>query len=203
MRSIALALVVLALARLLPEQESSAPPPKLEVTVPAYSNTSCPVMGKPISSKLWTDTEFGRIWICCKGCNKKIATDVAAAYKTAYPRTKKLENVVCPVSGKKIEGEATLVQLQGHEVRVHSADCVATARAEAQVALAKAVQPELVDVGNTTCPITDKPVVKNIFCVISGRIVRLSSADCVDAVRKDPQVALDKAQADAKKAAGG
>lgn len=174
----------------------------LAVTVPTYANASCPVMGKPISSRLWTDTDFGRIWICCKGCNKKIAADVAAAYKTAYPRSRKLENKNCPVSGKPIEGEATVISLQGNEVRLHSADCVALARADSQVVLARALQPELVDVGNAVCPITGKPTVKNVFGVIDGRIVRFSGPECIEAARKDPKGVLERALAEAKRAAG-
>ncbi len=186
-------------------QESPATPvvsPALEVTVPAFPNKSCPIMGKPASSKLFTDTAYGRIWICCKGCNKKIAQDEATAWKHSYPTVTKLENALCPVTGKKIEGEPTLLQLQGYELRLHSAECVAAARADSQVVLAKAIQPELVDVANANCPITGKPVSANTFCVVAGQIVRLSSAECVDGVKKDPKSALDKALADARAVAG-
>jgi len=197
--------VALALATVAGAQEAPAPPAApqptpLAVSVPSYANTNCPVMGKPVSSKLFTDTDHGRIWICCKGCNKKIAADPEAAYKSAFPRTVKLDNAVCPVSGKKIEGEPTLLLLQGHEVRLHSKECVAVARAESQVVLAKAVEPKLVDVGNALCPITGKPVAPNVFCVIGDQIVRLSSSDCIEQVKKEPKAALDKALADARAA---
>jgi len=191
-----------ALLLALSDGQASAPARPLEATVPAYPNVSCPVMGKPISSRLWTDTEFGRIWICCKGCDRKIALDVAAAYKTAYPRTKQLENKLCPVSGKPIEGAAATIDLQGHVVRLHRPECVAVARADAQVVLAKAIAPELVEVGNPTCPVSGKPVEKNRFCVIDGRIVRLATAEALDGARKDPKGTLERALDDAKKAAG-
>ena len=195
--------VLIALAAVAGAQEPPAPAPApaptaLAVTVPAYTNTNCPVMGKPISSKLFTDTEYGRIWICCKGCNKKIAADPEKAYKSAFPRTVKLDNAVCPVSGTKIEGEPTVVLLQGHEVRLHSKECVASARSESQVVLAKAVEPKLIDVANALCPITGKAVAANAFCVVGDRIVRLSSSDCVEQVKKEPKAALDKALADAR-----
>jgi len=197
----------LALAAVAGAQEAPAPPPPaqavaapLAVSVPSYANTNCPVMGKPVSSKLFTETDHGRIWICCKGCNKKIAADPEAAYKSAFPRTVKLDNAVCPVSGKKIEGEPTLLLLQGHEVRLHSKECVELARAESQLVLAKAVEPKLVDVGNVLCPITGKAVAANAFCVVGDRIVRLSAPDCVEQVKKEPKAALEKALADARAA---
>lgn len=198
--------VVVALAAVAGAQEpppAPAPTPAqapLAVSVPSYSNTNCPVMGKPISSKLFTDTEYGRIWICCKGCNKKIAADPEKAYKSAFPRTVKLDNAICPVSGKKIEGEPIVVQLQGHEVRLHSKECVAVARADSQVVLAKAVEPKLMDVANSKCPITGTAVAANVFCVVGDQIVRLSSTDCVEQVKKEPKAALDKALADARAA---
>ncbi|MBL8841698.1 MAG: hypothetical protein JNL90_09255 [Planctomycetes bacterium] len=190
-------------AAVLPAQAppSPAPAPALEVTVPSFTNKSCPVMGKPISSRLFTDTAYGRIWICCKGCNKKIAQDEAAAWKSAYPVVKALDNKLCPVSGKPIEGEPTLLSLQGYELRLHSPECVAAARAESQVVLAKLLQPNVTEVGNVNCPVTGTPVAKNTFCLIGEQLVRLSSIDCVDAVKKEPRAMLEKAQADARAAA--
>jgi hypothetical protein len=185
-----------------PADRSDAAAGELKVTVPAYPNASCPVMGKPISSRLWIDTDYGRIWICCKGCNKKIAADLANTYKAAYPRTRKLDNKNCPVSGKPIEGDGVALLLQGHEVRLHSEACIAAARAEAQLVLAKAVEPALVDVANPTCPVNGEPVAKNHFCVIDGRIVRLAKPDCLEGARKDPKGTLARALAGAKKAAG-
>ncbi len=194
---------------LLPAQQGGAPAgdakpavvPPLEVSVPTYTNKSCPVMGKPISSRLFTDTSYGRIWICCKGCNKKIAQDETAAWKSAYPVVKSLDNKVCPVTDKPIEGEPTLLSLQGYELRLHSPECVPAARAESQVVLAKLLQPGVTEVGNVNCPVTGTEVAKNLFCLIGNELVRLSGADCVDAVKKEPRAMLDKAKADARAAA--
>ena len=41
-----------------------------EVTVPTWVNANCPIMAKPASAALFVDTTFGRIYVCCAGCNK-------------------------------------------------------------------------------------------------------------------------------------
>jgi len=175
-------------------QESSDP--ALEVVAPVYPNPACPIMGKPISTRLFVDTEFGRIYVCCKGCNKKILADVATAYKTAYPRTKKLDNRVCPVSGRRIAEEgASSVLLQGQEIALCCVGCVKGAQERPQSALAKANRPALVDLENATCPVTGEPTVKDVFVLIGDRLVRLSSPECIDEVRKAPKPALDRALA--------
>ena len=68
-------------------QDAPPPPPPaaLEVTVPQFPNPTCPIMGKPISDKLWTDTDKGRIYICCKACIKKIVAAPDKAYQTLRP----------------------------------------------------------------------------------------------------------------------
>lgn len=67
----------------------------------------------------------------------------------------------------------------------------------AQVVLAKALDPAVRDVGNVSCPITGKPVAANAYCLVGKDLVRLSGAECVDEVRKDPARALAKAREDA------
>ena len=167
------------------------------VSVPVFPNTTCPIMGKPISQKLFVDTELGRIYFCCKGCNKKILGDVAVAYKSAYPRTTKLANALCPVSGKPVGEKPATVLLQGREIALCCEEHVAAARDSSQVVLAKASDPKLVDVGNAICPVSAAPVAKNAFCVIDGRLVRLSSPECVEGAKKEPLAVLAKALAGA------
>lgn len=164
------------------------------VTTPAYPNSTCPIMGKPISTKLFVDTEKGRIWVCCKSCNKEILADVAKAHQTAYPKIEKLQNELCPVTGKKIEKDAPRVVLQGFEFSVANKEAVALAQADAQVVLARLNDPKLVDVGNTVCPITGGAVGKNAFVVIGQSIVRVSSPKVLEEVKKDPAKALETAR---------
>lgn len=166
--------------------------PALAVTVPVFVNSTCPIMGKPISQKLFVDTERGRIYFCCKGCNKKILNDVETAYKTAFPTVRRVANKACPITGVAITKDSPAVVVQGHEVSVCCKECPKKVREEAPLVLARATNPKVLDVGNKTCPITSKPVEKSVFCLIGDNLVRLSSSDCVEEVKKDPRAALAK-----------
>ncbi len=178
-----------------PQKDSEKKPrDPFEVSVPTYPNASCPIMGKPISSTLFTDTQYGRIYICCKACAKKIRQDPETAYKTAYPTTKKIKNPVCPIMGESNEGSDFVVLLQGHEIALCCDHCVAKAQANAQTTLVKALDSTVKDVGNETCPITGEAVASNAFCLIGDNLVHLSSPTCVDEVKKDPKGTLEKAK---------
>lgn len=167
----------------------------LAVTVPAFPNATCPIMGKPVSGKLFVDTEKGRIYMCCKSCTKKIREDVAKAHQTAYPVTKKVELAACPITGDKLEKDAQTVVIQGYEIPVCCDECVAKVQENAQVILARVTNPKVVDLDNKTCPVTGKPVEKNAFALIGDTLVRLSSPECVAEVRKDAAKILEKATA--------
>lgn len=176
------------------EAQDSRPAADLKVESPTFANVNCPVMGKAASSKLYADTTFGRIYVCCAPCIKKVRDDAAAAYKAAYPVTKKAENAACPVTGAPVVPGGPTVVLQGYEVALSSADCAKAAREEPLMVLAKSVAPRAVDVGNTVCPVTGAPTAKNVVAKVGDAVIRLSSPACLDAVRKDPEGMLKKAQ---------
>lgn len=171
-----------------------APAPIERVRVPTFANATCPIMGKPSSPRLFIDTDFGRIYVCCKTCNKDVLADPAHAHKTAYPTVKKLANTICPVDGAVTDDKSQTVVLQGFELRVHSAACATELRADAQRYLALASDPKLVDVGNATCPITGDAVARNLVAVVDGALVRFSSPKSIDEARKDPAKTLAKAR---------
>lgn len=174
-----------------------AAPQAENVRVPVAPNTTCPIMGKPISLKLFTDTERGRIWVCCKGCIADIHDDVELAYRTAYPITSNVQSETCPVSGKVLREDSPFVELQGLRFRVFDQGAAKRAVEHSQVTLARVREPKLIDVGNKHCPIDGKPIVANAFVVIDGRIVHLSSPKHVEELAKDPQKALEAAVQDA------
>jgi hypothetical protein len=159
-----------------------------------FPNTSCPIMGKPISTRLYTDTELGRIYICCKSCVKDIRADVPVAYRTAYPTETKVENEISPVSGKPVTRESPTVVLQGFEFSVFDEDEARAARQNAQIVLASLHDPSLVDLGNQTCPVSREESESNTIVVIEGTIVRLSSTRCLDEVEMNPTGVLEKAR---------
>lgn len=175
-----------------PKDAPSAPVER--VRVPAFANTTCPIMGKPASTRLYVDTELGRIYVCCKTCNADVLADPAHAHKTAYPAVKKLANTRCPIDGAAVDEKSPTVVLQGFELRVHTAACAAEARADAQRWLALVNDPKLVDVGNATCPITGDAVARNVVAVVDGALVRFASPKAIEEARKDPAKTLAKAR---------
>ena len=180
-------------AQVPPTPVPTPPPAAVAVEVPTFPNPTCPIMGKKVSMPLFVDTEAGRFYVCCKPCIKKIQANVPAAQQTAYPTTKVLPNTVCPVSGEAIGDDAVSVTLQGHSFQVCCAGCVETARADAQIVLTKLLVPGVVDIGNTTCPVTGTATARNAFAVVGTSLVRLSSPKAADAVAKDPTTLLQKA----------
>lgn len=179
---------------------SRATAPSAAVRVPVHPNSTCPIMGKPISLKLFTDTELGRIWVCCKGCIADIHDDVELAYRTAYPTAREVELDKCPVTGRELREQSPFVELQGLRFRVFDDAAAQLARTRTQITVARVLEPKLVEVGNATCPIDGKPVSPNAFAVIDGRIVGLSSPKHVDELSKDPAVALRRALASVERA---
>jgi hypothetical protein len=167
----------------------------LDVSVPKYPNSTCPIMGKAISDRLYVDTDMGRIYICCKGCGEPILEDLETAHKTAYPVVEKLALETCPLTGETIEAGGATVVLQGYEIPLCCDGCGKQARENAQIVLAKALDPSLVDLRNEVCPITGDAVANNAFAVVSGHIIRLSSPACVADVEAAPAKALERAKA--------
>lgn len=193
---IAIALMLIpALARAT-QSNAASPIARSEMTVstPIFPNSTCPIMGKPVSTRLFADTPSGRIYVCCKSCVKDILDDVPIAYRTAYPTDKRIENKLCPISGMEITKDSPTVVLQGFSFLVRGAGDVARARENSQIVLARLNDPTLVDLENTICPVSGEPVARNAFVVIDGTIVRLSSAKLVDEIAKDPAKVLKRAR---------
>ncbi len=189
-----LAIVVLLFPASQEKQQPLAPQQAPAASTPIYPNSSCPIMGKPISTKLFAETEMGRIFICCKGCVKDIMADVPTAYRTAYPTDKKVENKRCPVTGDEITKDSPTIVLQGFEFFVRGQADIGTARENSQLVLAKLNDPKLLDLENQSCPVTGEPTARNTFVVIESTIVRLSSTKVLEEVAKDPAKILAKAR---------
>ena len=186
-----LALSLCAAAARAEDPPSAAP----AVTVPTFANTPCPIMGKKASLKLFVDTPKGRLYMCCVKCAKEIRNDPDRAHAAAYPKVQKTTNTICPVLGEKIpEKDSPTVVLQGYEIPLCCENCVEEARTNSQITIVKATNPKVRDVGNKVCPVTGKAVVPNAFALIGDDLVRLSSPECVEAVKKDPAAVLRKAK---------
>lgn len=212
------ALVTVTAARSLARADEPAPAPKAPppaavpaaapqpsaapvVTVPTYENKTCPVMGKPSSKALFTDTDLGRHYVCCMPCVPKIKADPARAMAAAYPVTKKAGNTVDPLTGEAIGERPFMIWLQGYDIALASEANATRARANAQIVLVKALNPKVVEVGNGTDPITGKPVVDNLFVLVDNDLIRLSAGTSVDQVRAAPEKARKAAKESAAREA--
>ena len=107
----------------------------LTVTVPTWGNATCPIMGKPSSEALYVDVKFGRIYICCPPCARKIRAEPAVAYRAAYPTATRIDNKVDPVTGSALGEKTVTMELQGYEFKVCADGCEAKAREHSQVTL--------------------------------------------------------------------
>jgi hypothetical protein len=165
-----------------------------QVRVPIYPNASCPIMGKPISTKLYAETDRGRIWVCCKSCIVDIQADVPTAHTSAWPTVEKRANERCPVTGQPIVEDSPRAVLQGYEFSVLDAKALARARADHQATLAKLLEPGLEDVLNATCPVTGQPAAPNQIVVIGSAIVRVADARALEPIQADPQRVLAEAR---------
>ena len=88
------------------EKPAKEVPKEKEVKV----QTTCPVMGGKINSKLFVDTDGKRIYVCCPGC-------VAAIKKDPAKYIKKLEDggVTVALTPKKVEGKQKNDAHAGHK----------------------------------------------------------------------------------------
>lgn len=194
--SLSLVLILVVGAASLPANAAD----DLTVTVPVYKNTTCPIMGKAASNRLFVDVDGGRIYICCLPCVKKIRANPAKALAAAYPTAKAVGNTVCPVTGKALAKGHPFVTLQGYKIGVYDKAAQTKAKQQVQLTLVKALKKGVVDVKNPTCPITNKAVGANSICLIGKNIVHLSSMRVMKKVRAAPAATLAKARASAKKA---
>lgn len=182
-----------------PRPEPTPPPsPPTEVatlTVPEFANTTCPIMGKPASASLFTDTAYGRIYVCCKPCIKKVQKEAEKSWKTAYPVVKPAGNALCPITGKAIDAAVPAVTVQGASIAVCCTTCPPKIAESTQIALAKANDAKLVDLANRGCPITGEETDPNTIAVIDGTIVRFANPKARSAAKADPKGTLEKARA--------
>jgi hypothetical protein len=170
----------------------------MEVTVPSYANTNCPHMPKPAKPENFVDSSHGRVFFCCKNCLAKAKKDPEGSYAKAYPTAKKLDNKTDPIDGKPVKEGVTAVY-QGYEINLSDAGHAKAVVANGDIYVTLLSKPEVKDVHNTKDPINDKPVVDNVFAVVGTHLVRLSSAESVEAIKKDPAKAVEKAEKSAKK----
>ena len=170
---------------------------KLEVTAVSYKNETCPLMSKPVKEDLSVMSSHGRVWFCCKNCIARATKDPEATYLKAYPSATKVNNANDPIDGKPVK-EGTTVVYQGYEIGLSDAAHAKAVVANGDVYVTLLTKPDVKDVKNTKDPINDKPVAENQVVLIGNSLVHLSSQESIESIKKDPAVALAKAEKSAK-----
>lgn len=176
-------------------QAPDAAPSGPVVDTPSYPNKFCPIMGKPVSARLFVDTAKGRFWVCCKSCYEEILADLEVAHQAAYPQVVALKLKVCPVTDAPLPEQPYRVVVQGFDVPLCCKACEPDLLRDSQIHLALLANPKLVDLRNPRCPITNEAVTANNFCTIDGVLVRLSSMRVLEELKADAAKALAKARA--------
>jgi hypothetical protein len=188
------------------DKKNDGAPPAAEVVdakVPFFGNETCSYMTeKRTKQGLYAETTQGRVYVCCKDCLDDARKDGEKAAAKAYPKTNTLENATCPVTGAAIGPKAQTLKWQGYEFKLATKEAVESFKKNPDLYLALLTTPGLKDVGNTSCPVTDKEA--DGGCVIVGdEIVRVRSRKDADEFKKDAAKYLAKAKASVKKPAGG
>ncbi|MFN7930094.1 MAG: hypothetical protein U0Y68_19650 [Blastocatellia bacterium] len=124
---------------------------------------SCPVSGEKIESKDFKADFYGRtVYFCCEHC-------LAAAQKNPELYVKKTE----AEQKEAVKGIAA----KEHDHSEHNAG-----KSEVKF-LGKGD-------GITTCPVTGEPINKEIKAEINGRTIYACCADCLETVKKNPELYL-------------
>jgi hypothetical protein len=122
-----------------------------------FGNHECPVMGEPVDPKSFVEYKdeenmvFGRLYTCCKGCNKKTEAKAADLYKRYFLTDAKtgkpkealdLANSECPISGEAVD-EVARIEFNGMKLGFCCEKCVEAFLKDPNATLAKLV-PEKV-----------------------------------------------------------
>jgi YHS domain-containing protein len=88
---------------------------------PQRIQTKCPVMDEEIDPEVFTDYNGERIYLCCKGCDKKISAEPAKYLPKLADDS--IAQVHCPVMGEPID-PAVFVEKDGKKVYFCCKGCV-------------------------------------------------------------------------------
>jgi YHS domain-containing protein len=131
--------------------------------------TTCPVSGEALASKDVKAEMFGRtVYFCCDDC-------LAEAKKHPAMYVKKTE-------AEQLAAVKGMAKPEGHD---HAAMQESKSKTEPARFLGKGD-------GITTCPVTGEAVSKDVKAEINGRTVYFCCADCIEDVKKNPDLYLKK-----------
>lgn len=129
----------------------------------------CPVTGEPANLALSVPTDDGPVFICCKGCARKLQAEpekyaaAVAEQREALAARPKVQ-VTCPVSGEPADPKVG-IDHEGTEVHFCCAGCVDKYKADPgkyKSALANSYTYQ------TRCPVTEEPIDPSAFTTLAN-----------------------------------
>ena len=103
-----------------------------------FGNLKCPVTGERVDDEVFAEYAdkdndvYGRVYMCCPGCEKKVEANLEKLYHSLYRTDKKtgeekkpldLKNENCPISGKPV-AEGQSIEYNGMIVHLCCPNCV-------------------------------------------------------------------------------
>ncbi len=153
------------------------------------SKVLCPVMGEPVNFLAHADLPDGPVYVCCKGCIKKIVEDPSkyakqiAAQRAAVAKLPKIQ-VACPVSGEPADPEIT-VEHNGEKVAFCCGGCAKKFKGSPDSFKAKLAASYTYQ---TKCPISGKKIDPEAFTTLnSGEKIYYCCPSCDSKLRGTPE----------------
>ena len=161
------------------------------------SKILCPVMDEPVNFLIAANTTDGPVYVCCKGCVKKIEQDPSkyakkiAAQRAALAKLPKVQ-VTCPISGEPVNPEIT-VENNGEKVAFCCGGCAKKFKAKPDSFKAKLAASYTYQ---TTCPVMGKKINPKSFTTLkSGAKVYYCCPGCDSKLRGNPDKYADALEA--------
>lgn len=169
----------------------------------ATAQQKCPIMKKPVDSKMKSTVVNGqRVFVCCPPCIDKIKKNPDASLKMvndmyksfittqANSNAEKLHiaaQAICPVTGGKLGSMGKPVKVKVGEEHVYVC-CKGCLSKKIDVAHWKTIQANLAN-AQGICPIMKKPVdAKMKYTVINGRKIFVCCPPCIEKIEAKPDV---------------
>jgi len=181
-----------------PRQEAG--PPKADakkesVVVPFFGNEKCPVEGNAVDRDRFLDHDGQRVYACSVTCMETLRLDPSKAFEQAYPEVTPVVTKGCGACTADLDPTRSVAAtFQGRSVHLCGPRCEKEFRRHPGVWLARITYPDVKDVGNVRCPISDEPIDGVAVVIWKSSLVRLSAHRCVAGFEKDPDAALEKAR---------
>ncbi len=147
----------------------------------------CPVSGEPVDKKVFTESDAGRVYFCCKGCIGKYKADpdkyAAKVFQQQGIIGPPRVQVACPVDGKPVDKEIS-VEHGDHAVQFCSEPC--------RERFTKAPDQYMKNfyhafTTQTRCPVMDDPINPAMYVDLAPhQRVYVCCKKCVGKFQKNP-----------------